>query len=155
VFTLQALLPKALGEQRDRLSQQGGTGGALVPAAMRVNLPPCSAARAAADSDRRQTQDQPAQSSRPRQSVSCSSASHWNLRGTVVAFKGQSQKYSVACSLLDHISLIHVFSLLQAVMALELHLLQHMARGTTAMAYSPTSLLETKHAEPAVIHPIY
>ena len=70
----------------------------------------------------------------------------------VVAFKGQNQKYPVACSLLDHLSPIAAFSLLQAVTVLELHLLEHMARRTTEMAYSPTTLFETKHSEPAVIH---
>lgn len=74
------------------------------------------------------------------------------LRGMVVAFKGQNQKYPVACSLLDHLSPIPALPLLEAVMALELHLLEHMARRTTETANSPTSLLKTKHSEPAVIH---
>lgn len=48
---LQVLPPKSLGEQRDRLSQQGGTGGALEPAALTVSIPLSSAARATAHLD--------------------------------------------------------------------------------------------------------
>lgn len=79
----------------------------------------------AAHSNQEQTRDQPAQS--PRPSLNCSPASHWILRCTIVALKGQIPKYPVSCSLLHHLSPVPVSSLLQAPKARGFHLLQHMA----------------------------
>lgn len=107
-----SLPPQSLREQRDGISQQEGTDNALEPAARQANL--------ISSASRFRSVAKAGPASSPRQSFNCSTAFCWNLRGTKVAFKGQIQRYPVACSLMDYFSPVPLFSLLQAMMALEL-----------------------------------